>query len=191
MPALRRLAGHYDTVSLRVISKLLESSFHEDRMLALLIAIRQYRTADEEGQKALYDFYLDHTECIDNWDLVDVSALHLVGAFLYRRSREPLYRLAGSPSLWERRISVVATFHFIRRNDFSETLRIAEMLLDDSEDLIHKATGWMLREIGKRDRTAEEWFLDRYCRRMPRTMLRYAVERFPQELRQYGNTNTI
>ncbi|HYE71729.1 MAG TPA: DNA alkylation repair protein, partial [Blastocatellia bacterium] len=120
----------------------------------------------------------------NNWDLVDCTAPQIVGAHLLNRDRRILYRLTKSKSLWERRISIIATFQFIRRNDFSDTLNIAELLLSDKEDLIHKATGWMLREVGKRDLKAEKDFLNIHCHRMPRTMLRYAIERFPEEERQ-------
>jgi 3-methyladenine DNA glycosylase AlkD len=121
---------------------------------------------------------------VNNWDLVDVSAEHIVGGYLWDRSRRPLYRLARSASLWERRIAVLATFHFIRRDDFADTFGITRLLLEDREDLIHKVVGWMLREIGKRDQGAEEGFLAEHYRRMPRTMLRYAIERFPETRRR-------
>jgi 3-methyladenine DNA glycosylase AlkD len=134
----------------------------------------------------MYDFYLSNTRFINNWDLVDASAEHIVGAWLRERSRTPLTRLARSASLWERRIAIVGTYHFIKRGEVEETFRIADLLLGDPHDLIHKATGWMLREAGKRDPRAERAFLkDRY-RTMPRTMLRYAIERFPEaERRRY------
>jgi 3-methyladenine DNA glycosylase AlkD len=135
--------------------------------------------------KTGYDQYLKRTRFINNWDLVDASAEHIVGAFLRDKDRRPLSRLARSPKLWERRIAIMATFHFIKRGEFRDTLKIARQLLGDPEDLIHKAVGWMLREVGKRDPETEEAFLRTHGRRMPRTMLRYAIERFPEEKRRF------
>ena len=134
---------------------------------------------------------MDHSKYINNWDLVDVTAKHIVGAFLEDKDRTPLYRLASSDSLWKRRIAILSTFHFIENNDFKDTLKIAEILIRDPHDLIHKAVGWMLREVGKRDRGCEERFLKRYCTAMPRTMLRYAVERFPESKRQAYLQGTV
>jgi len=186
VPPLRKLAVRYGGACFPAIKALLGSPFHEDRLLALLILVRRFSQGDDAVRKRIYRLYLDNTGRINNWDLVDASAEHIVGAFLLDRSREPLYRLAVSSSLWERRIAVTATFHFIRRGDFADTLRIAEMLLLDREDLIHKATGWMLREVGKRDPEREKSFLKTHCRRMPRVMLRYAIEKFPEpERRRY------
>lgn len=164
--------------------RLLRSPFHEARLLALLILVQRYRRSGEAGRRAIYRGYLGGTAFVNNWDLVDSSAEHIVGAHLASRSRRPLYRLARSRSLWERRIAVMATFHFVRRGDFADTLRLAELLLGDPEDLIHKAAGWMLREVGKRDAAAAAAFLDRHCERMPRTMLRYAIERLPERRRR-------
>jgi len=127
---------------------------------------------------------LNHSKYVNNWDLVDVSAKHIIGAFLENKDRTPLYKLARSDSLWERRVAILSTFYFIENNDFEDTLKIAEILISDPHDLIHKAVGWMLREVGKRDRDSEERFLKKYCTAMPRTMLRYAVERFPETKRQ-------
>ena len=153
-------------------------------MLSLLIFIQKYVRGTEEERKKIYDFYLVNTSFINNWDLVDLSAEHVVGHFLMRGSRRPLYQLAKSKSLWERRIAILATFHFIKQHEFSDTLKIAAILLSDKEALIQKAVGWMLREIGKRDRMIEKAFLKRHYNKMPRTMLRYAIEKFPEELRQ-------
>ena len=184
VPILRKLAGKYEDVGLSVAERLLESAFHEDRLLALFILVRAYAGGDEAARRRIYDLYLRHTHHINNWDLVDSSAEHIVGAHLKMNGeRETLANLARSNSLWERRIAIMATFHFIKQGEFAETLRIAQVLLHDSEDLIHKAVGWMLREVGKRSMPAEEEFLrDRY-KEMPRTMLRYAIERFPEHLR--------
>ena len=162
---------------------LLTSPTHEDRALALLILVRRAMRGDDAVKKSIYDLYLAHTRYINNWDLVDLSAREIVGGFLANKSRKPLDRLAASPSLWERRISIVATHYFIRQNEFADTIRIAEQLLKDQHDLIHKAVGWMLREVGKRDLPTLEAFLKRHGRVMPRTALRYAIERFPQPLR--------
>ena len=154
-----------------------------ERLLALFVLVRQYGRADAASRSAIYRMYLKNTARINNWDLVDCSAEHIVGAQLRDGGRAVLRRLARSPILWRRRIAIIATFHDIKRGEHDETLRIAKMLLDDPHDLIHKAVGWMLREVGKRDRAAEERFLRRHARRMPRTMLRYAIERFPERLR--------
>jgi 3-methyladenine DNA glycosylase AlkD len=184
VPVLRQLAKRYRTLDMQSVRHLLRSEFHEDRMLALLILVEQYRRADAGGQAEIYRLYLDHTAFINNWDLVDCSAEHIVGAYLFPNQLLPLEQLADSASLWERRIAVLATFHFIKRNHFDAPLRIAERLLHDPHDLIHKAVGWMLREVGGRDQAVEEAFLMQHYRRMPRTMLRYAIEKFPEERRQ-------
>jgi 3-methyladenine DNA glycosylase AlkD len=149
-----------------------------------MIMVHQFAKGDDEARRALYESYLSHTRFINNWDLVDCSAAQIVGAYLENRSRRPLYDLATSASLWERRISIIASFHFIRQNDFDDSLKLAERLLSDREDLIHKAVGWMLREIGKRRVVALEGFLHDHCRTMARTTLRYAIERFPESTRQ-------
>jgi 3-methyladenine DNA glycosylase AlkD len=183
LPALRQLARQYERLSRRDVVQLMKSPWHEERLLALLILIRQYAHRDERGRQAIHQLYLRHRRWINNWDLVDVSASQLVGAHLAGGDRRLLRRLARSRSLWERRIAMIATYHYIRRNDFADALVIAGLLVDDMHDLIHKAVGWMLREVGKRDRHVEERFLRKHAARMPRTMLRYAVERFPERLR--------
>lgn len=182
--ALRSLAQQYQALSFSEILSLLKSPIHEERLLSLLILIHQYRKGSQDAKEKIYRAYLAHTSFINHWDLVDVTAKNIVGDFLKERSRAPLYVLARSRSLWERRIAILATFHFIDHNDFKDSLRIARILLTDSHDLIHKAVGWMLREIGKKDRDAQESFLKKYYRRMPRTMLRYAIERFEEARRQ-------
>jgi 3-methyladenine DNA glycosylase AlkD len=184
VPELRRLCKVYRHTPLDNVLQLLRSPYHEDRLLALLILVYKYTKADEAGRSSIYRLYLDHTRFINNWDLVDATAEHIVGAYLRDRDRSPLHQLARSGSIWERRIAIMATFHFIKVGEFGDTLRIAGMLLADKEDLIHKAVGWMLREVGKRDMQAEEAFLRMHCREMPRTMLRYAIERFPEDRRQ-------
>lgn len=191
VPTLRQLAREYQQLDLVEAEALLGSSIHEGRMLALLILVRQFAKSDATRKQSIYELYLRNTTHINNWDLVDASAEHIVGGFLASRGREPLDRLAMSALVWERRISVMATFHFIKRGEFADTLRIAALLLQDRHDLIHKAVGWMLREIGKRDLVTEEAFLRIYYRRMPRTMLRYAIERFSEERRQQYLKGTL
>jgi 3-methyladenine DNA glycosylase AlkD len=163
---------------------LLKSKWHEERLLALVILVEQYIRGDEELRGAIYKLYLASTENINNWDLVDCSAPQIVGGQLEQRSRKPLYRLVKSKSVWERRIAILATYHFIRLGEFDDTFALTESLLGDKHDLIHKAAGWMLREVGKRDRAALEKFLRKHAARMPRTMLRYAIERFPKKMRR-------
>ena len=184
VPQLRKHARQFREVAPEEALKLLGSKYHEERLLALLLLVERFHRGGEDERGWIYTQYLANTRYINNWDLVDSSAGKIVGAYLEQRSRKPLYKLAKSESLWERRIAIIATSHFIGCNDFEDALAICELLLDDDHDLIHKATGWMLREIGKRDRAVEKKFLDRYCEVMPRTMLRYAIERFPQDERR-------
>ena len=184
VPQVRALAKEVYPLPHAEVIRLLRSPLHEARLLALFLLIKAYDTGDEAARERIFTQYLDHTRYINNWDLVDCSAEHIVGAHLWTRDRSLLDTLAVSELLWERRISILATFHFIKRGKFAETLRIAERLLGDREDLMHKAVGWMLREVGKRDLPSEESFLKEHCRRMPRTMLRYAIERFPEPVRQ-------
>jgi len=184
VPVLRKLAGEYQGIADREAMTLLRSPIHEERLLALLIYVRLYIKGNEKRKREIFELYLKNTRYINNWDLVDTSAEHIVGSYLLDKSKKPLYILAKSPVLWERRISIMATFHFIKRHQFQETLKISRSLLGDQEDLIHKAVGWMLREVGKRDRQAEEAFLKDHYPRMPRTMLRYAIEKFPEPKRQ-------
>jgi 3-methyladenine DNA glycosylase AlkD len=180
VPELRRFAKEYKEISIKDVLELLRSRLHEVRLLALFILVAKYSVKNNPDKEIIYNSYLWHTAFINNWDLVDCSAEHIVGAHIINGDKSPIYRLADSKSLWERRIGIISTFHFIKRNHFSDTLAIAEILLKDNEDLIHKATGWMLREIGKRDLKIEESFLKKFYRRMPRTMLRYAIEKFPE-----------
>ncbi len=183
VPVLRKMVPSLDGTPLPEVIRLLESSFHEDRLLALLLLMRRFVKGNEPLRQQIHEIYLEHTRYINNWDLVDISAQYLVGAFLHLRDRALLYQLADSESLWERRIAVMATFHFIRKGEFEDTLALAELLLDDPEELLHKATGWMLREVGKRDLPTLESFLRLHYRLMPRVMLRYAIERLPEERR--------
>ena len=181
VPIIRKCVREYRALSLEDTLRLLKSPFHEARLLALLILVAKYSDAQMNTKREdLYRSYLSHTKFINNWDLVDCSAEHIVGAHLFLKERKPIYRLARSKILWERRIGIMSTFYFIKREDFSDTLAIAELLLHDQEDLIHKACGWMLREVGKRDDKVEESFLLKYYQEMPRTMLRYAIEKLPK-----------
>lgn len=184
VPHLRELCRECRGAGIDEAAPLLRSPIHEERLLALLMLVDAFKYADETGQRAIYEFYLSNTRFINNWDLVDASAEYIVGDWLRDRSRASLRKLARSPSLWERRIAIVATLHFIRRDDYDDTFRIADILLQDAHDLIHKATGWMLREVGKRDGSALRRYLAPRYKRMPRTMLRYAIERFPERERQ-------
>jgi 3-methyladenine DNA glycosylase AlkD len=184
VPIIRKVAKEFQSLPLTEVVRLLRAEIHEERLAALVILVLQTAKADGETRKRVYDLYLANTRHINNWDLVDLSAPQLVGGYLQDKSRKPLYRLAKSAWLWDRRISILATFAFIRRGDFDDTLAIAELLLGDKEDLIHKAVGWMLREVGKRDQAILEAFLQMHYRNMPRTMLRYAIERFPEKKRQ-------
>ncbi|MBN1575599.1 MAG: DNA alkylation repair protein [Chitinispirillaceae bacterium] len=183
VPQIRKLVGTFSGAPLTAITELLHSPFHEDRLLALLLLVKKYQEGNDRERAVVYRLYLANSGRINNWDLVDFTAEHIVGAHLYRRSRRPLARLAASPLLWDRRIALLATFYFIRHDDFSETLRLVSGILDDKEDLMHKAMGWMLREIGKRDLAVEERFLRDHLAAFPRTTLRYAIERFPEKKR--------
>jgi 3-methyladenine DNA glycosylase AlkD len=184
VPVLRKLASEYRGLSEDEVLTLLCSTVHEDRLLALLILVRIASRGDEATRRRLYTLYLAHTRHINNWDLVDASAREIVGAYLHDKERNVLTELAASESLWERRIAIIATHAFIVRGEYRDTLAIAELLLGDRHDLIHKAVGWMLREVGKRDQAVLEGFLSKHHRMMPRTMLRYAIERFPEPTRK-------
>jgi 3-methyladenine DNA glycosylase AlkD len=196
VPVLRKLVKEYRTLAHSDLLTLLHSPWHEDRLLALLLWVDLYRKGDAARRQVIYDDYLANRAYINNWDLIDSSASDIVGAQLYANGEfkgpiELLTTLAQSPTLWDRRIAIMATFHFIRKGEFAETLRVADLLLQDKEDLIHKAVGWMLREIGERELAVEEEFLLSRYKTMPRTMLRYAIEKFPEERRQGYLRGTI
>jgi 3-methyladenine DNA glycosylase AlkD len=191
VPELRKLVKQSRNFSLNDVSKLLQSKYHEERLLALLLLVAMFQKATPEEQRKIYEFYLNHTSNINNWDLVDSSAAHIMGTYLRARDRKPLYKLVRSKNLWERRIAIIATFHLIKHHEFDDALRLSEILMEDREDLIHKAVGWMLREIGKREMKALEAFLKIHYSAMPRTMLRYAIEKFPKEKRQAYLKGTI
>jgi len=184
VPAIRKLVKEFRAVDERTVLNLLISPIHEERLLALFILVKQFEAGTTEDRSRIYRLYLAHTDRINNWDLVDLSAPTIVGGYLLARSHRPLLRLAKSKSLWERRIAILATFAFIRNHHFADSLTIADLLLHDPHDLIHKAVGWMLREVGKRDLAILETFLVPRCGVMPRTMLRYAIEKFPEAKRQ-------
>jgi 3-methyladenine DNA glycosylase AlkD len=185
VPVIRKLVRKHRDLPLKDTAKIVQSPVHEERLLALLILVEKYRRGDDATRKRIYSLYLKNTRYINSWDLVDLSAEHIVGAFLYGTDRAPLYRLARSKSLWERRIAILATFHDIKQGNPDHTLALADVLLADRHDLIHKAVGWMLREVGKRCSadTLRDFLRTRYPF-MPRTMLRYAIERFPEAERK-------
>jgi 3-methyladenine DNA glycosylase AlkD len=184
VPESRKLAIKYSSLSLEEIESLLKSEIHEERLIAVLILVHNYKNGSDSTKQEIYNFYLSNTKRINNWDLVDLSAHKILGAHLLNKPRDILYKLSSSSNLWDRRIAIISTFHFIRNSDFHDTLKLAKILLKDNHDLIHKSVGWMLREIGKRDLPVLESFLKQYYKQMPRTMLRYAIERFPEEKRQ-------
>lgn len=178
VPAIRQLARQFRQLGLLDCERLLRSAYNDERLLALLILVEQYRKGDANIKNKVYQVYLNNRHRVNNWNLVNSSAPYIVGAHLLNRSRSLLYQLAQSRSLWDRRIAVLATFAFIRAGDFADTLKLTEQLLGDKHDLMHKACGWMLREVGKRNKSVLEGFLRQYYAVMPRTMLRYAIERF-------------
>lgn len=184
VPVTRRLAREFRSLPLEDVERLLHEPWHEARLLAVILLADRYARATPRERDAIYRLYLRNTDRVNNWDLVDASAPHIVGAHLLERPRTILDELARSKNLWERRIAIVATHALIRAGQFDDTIRIATALLDDPHDLIHKATGWMLREVGKREPKRLETFLDEFAPRMPRTMLRYAIERLPPARRR-------
>ena len=184
VPVLRRVAREYRELDLDQVEELLQSSLHEHRQIALFILVDQFKRGVRSHRHKVHALYSRNIVHVNNWDLVDPSAEHIVGAWLNDQSRSLLYRMARAQSLWERRIAVMATFHYIKQGHFTDTLRICQLLLNDREDLIHKASGWMLREVAKRDPATAEAFLGAHYHAMPRTMLRYAIEKFPEDKRQ-------
>jgi 3-methyladenine DNA glycosylase AlkD len=185
VPIQRTLAKKYCDLPIADVVTLLQSKIHEHRLTTLMIFILKYQKADTKGKKEIFNLYLKHRKHINNWDLVDLSAPNNVGNFLLDKKRDILYTLAESKSLWDKRIAILATFEFIKNGESKHTFKIAEILLNDKHDLIHKAVGWMLREVGKRiGRETEELFLKKHYHQMPRTMLRYAIERFNPDLKR-------
>lgn len=187
VPDIRKVANeYYKDITLKETEDLLHSNYHEERLLALIILTYKMKKAKENEQKEIIELYIDNTEYINGWDLVDLSAHYTLGKYLLEHEAEKgiLYDFANSNDLWKQRISIVSTWIFIRNNKYEDTLKIAEILLNNEHDLIHKAVGWMLREVGKKDFDIEYNFLVKRYKQMPRTMLRYSIEKFDEELRQ-------
>jgi 3-methyladenine DNA glycosylase AlkD len=183
VPTIRKIAKQYRSLPLVDIQKLVKSQIHEFRLCALLLLVEQYKRGTAAEQEAIAQLYVDSLAYVNNWDLVDSSARYILGPHLFKADRKLLKKLAASGNLWQQRVAVLTTFHFITHNDYSTTFELAELLLTHDHDLMHKAIGWMLREVGNRDQTAEEKFLKKHYKHMPRTMLRYAIEKFPPEKR--------
>jgi 3-methyladenine DNA glycosylase AlkD len=180
VPHVRQIAKKHKDIPLSDVKKLLDSKIHEERQAGLFILVQKFQKG---SQKEIYEFYMKNIHAANNWDLVDLSAHKIAGAYLFDKDKKILYDFARSKNLWKKRVAVISTFYFIGKNEFADSLRIAEILLHDKHDLIHKAVGWMLREIGKRDLSAEEAFLKKHYKKMPRTMLRYAIEKFDEKKR--------
>lgn len=185
VPQSRLIAKEFFDISLSEVEELLHSKIHEERLIALFILVHQFQKADEKKKKIIFDLYLHSTKCINNWDLVDLSSHKIVGEYLLDKNTKILHTLSKSKNIWERRIAIISTFAFIRKGKFKESFQLAELLLHDTHDLIHKAVGWMLREIGKKDTVPLEIFLEEHASHMPRTMLRYAIEKMPASQRTY------
>jgi len=186
VPEQRKVAKkYYKDISLVEIQKLLNSKIHEHRFTALEILVMQYEIADSKNKEKIVKFYLKNTKNVNNWDLVDTSAPYILGNYLLDKGRSVLYKLAKSKDLWQKRISIISTYSFIKENDFKDTLKISEILLFDKHDLIQKAVGWMLREAGKKEEKVLISFLDKYYKKMPRTMLRYSIERLDLKQKKF------
>ena len=183
VPEQRMIAKQFKNLALDDLKTLILSKVHEERLIAAFILVDQFKSGDEKKKKIIFNFYIKNRKGINNWDLVDLSAPKIVGAYLIDKEKDLLYKFAHSKDLWEKRISIISTQAFIREHFFEDTLKISEILLNDKHDLIHKAVGWMLREVGNRDMETEEEFLRRHYKKMPRTMLRYAIEKFPEQKR--------
>jgi 3-methyladenine DNA glycosylase AlkD len=185
VPQQRKIAKKFlNEITLDEAESLLNSKIHEERLVSLLILVEKYKKSSSEQKEEIYNFYIKNAKKVNNWDLVDLSSHRIIGNFLFDKDRSILYRLAKSANLWERRISIISTFYFIQNNQFEDSIKLAEILLHDSHDLIQKAVGWMLREVGKKDLPTLESFLKKHYKTMPRTMLRYAIEKFPENKRK-------
>ncbi len=184
VPVIRKQVKKYQDVSFEEVLEVLKSPFHEERLFALLSLVEKFSKGSAWEKEDVYNAYLKHTKYINNWDLVDSSASYILGAYLSDKDKKPIYHLAISKDLWERRIAIMSTFYMIKKGDFLDAMEISKILINDREDLIHKAVGWMLREIGKRNMTVETTFLKPRYKRMPRIMLRYAIEKFPEKERK-------
>ncbi len=185
VPEQRALAKRYVNLDIADVEKLLLNKIHEYRLTGFFILTYKFEKADEKQKKSIVEFYLRNKHCANNWDLIDCVADKILGSYLLGKKKDVIYELAKSDSLWDRRIAIISTFHFIKNNQFEDTLKISEILLNDKHDLIHKAVGWMLREVGKRNQKKEEEFLKKYHKTMPRTMLRYAIERFDEDKKRF------
>lgn len=185
VPTLREISKNHKELSLLDIKYFLSSEFNEERLFAIIILVMQYQKASLSNKENIYQFYLENIRQVNNWNLVDNSAHYIVGAHLWDKDRGVLLKLANSENLWERRIAIVATWYFIKQKDFENTIYIAKLLINDSEDLMHKACGWMIREVGKQSEEVLINFLDSYASKMPRTMLRYSIEKLPEPLRKH------
>jgi 3-methyladenine DNA glycosylase AlkD len=191
VPELRKRVKQCTEITVGDVSRLLKSKYHEERLFALLLFVHKFSKGTSKEKTTIYKAYFRNMAYVNNWDLVDSSAFQIVGAYLENKDRQPIYTLAKSNILWERRIAIMSTFHFIRKHDYDDTINISEMLIDDKDDLIHKAVGWMLREVGNRDQVIEEEFLKKHYKNMPRTMLRYAIEKFQEKRRKQYLNNLI
>ncbi|WP_413587344.1 DNA alkylation repair protein [Bdellovibrio sp. HCB274] len=180
----RTIAKKFKDLPYSELKALIGSPIHEERLISLIILSERYRKSDEKEQKKIFTFLIKNRKGINNWDLVDTITPAVLGPYLFDKERTLLYKYAKSKNLWERRMAIISTFYFLRQHDFDDTLKIAEILLNDEHDLIHKAVGWMLREVGKRDLKPLKRFLNTHANNMPRTMLRYAIEKFPETERQ-------
>jgi len=189
VPETRKTAVKFKSLPLNDVEQLLKSKFHEERLCALLLLVHNYNQAknnkDEGTKKEIYNFYLKSTKYINNWDLVDLSCHQIVGDYLKDKDKSILYELAKSNNIWERRISIISAFASIRNNDFNDVIKISELLMKDKHDLIHKAVGWMLREMGKRNKQQLIFFLNKHYKEMPRTMLRYSIEKLPEKQKKF------
>ncbi len=186
VPEIRKIAKKYLEISFFDLTKLISDKYHEHRLLALLFLVQKYKKIKTtKEKKEIIDFYLKNTKYINNWDLVDLSAPYLTGDYFLEKDKKILYDFVKSKNIWEKRIAIISTYCFIKNNNFEDTLRMSLLLLTDKHDLIHKAVGWMLREVGKKNKKVETEFLNQYYKQMPRTMLRYAIEKFPEKERQF------
>ena len=183
VPVSRKIANQFIDLNFVDLQKVIQSKIHEERLITLLILVAKYKKVDKEEREKIFNFYLKNIRFVNNWDLVDLSAEKIIGAYLIDKDKRLLFDLVKSNNVWERRIAIMSTFYFIKANQFAAALKISELLLKDKHDLIHKAVGWMLREIGKKDIQAEVIFLQKHYKKMPRTMLRYAIEKFPEKKR--------
>ncbi|MES9970787.1 MAG: DNA alkylation repair protein [Candidatus Thiodiazotropha sp.] len=191
VPVLRQQAKQHRHITIEQLLLSLRSVYHEERLCALLIMVLKYQAGNDLQREAIVEHYLSNTQYINNWDLVDSSAYHILGPHLENRDRGLLHGLARSGSLWERRMAIIATLYFIKKHQYKDTLKISYELLGDPHDLIHKAVGWMLREVGNRDLEVEQAFLNVHYKKMPRTMLRYAIEKFPDKQRKAYLQGTV